>query len=158
MKRVVVLLAVGISLTAAAPASAQGLGTWERCQQAAYYQLNFWDPTSVARYTAASAACARTLGADLTNFNRIVAYEVCMIRELKQGIKDPIGYLPLVLTSEAWRCTALYLGKDIEVPPNAYRERLTRSQRLTRSERSTRARSRPAPQSTRSRRPSRAFR
>lgn len=120
MKRLVFALAVGASLMAAPTAPAQdGYAEWERCQQNAYYQLNFFDPTSVGRYTAASLACARGLGADLYDLKRIVAWEVCMVREFGRGFKDPIGYMPLVLTSEAWRCNAEYLGEDFEIPPRS---------------------------------------
>lgn len=121
MRRVLVILATGAALlTGAAPASADhGLGKWERCERNAYAQLNYLDPASIDHFIDVSVTCTLVLKGELTDPARIEQLRYCLYMELRHTVKDPVGWGPLFLTSEGWRCVFQgYLGRDVKVPPD----------------------------------------
>jgi hypothetical protein len=111
-------------LLGAAPASAQqhGVGEWEACTKEAYRAIDFYDPDSARTFANASIGCAAGLGADLTDPARVDALEQCLSENVRKTYEDPIGWGPLFLTSDAWRCVFIvYLGRDFKLPPDVAR-------------------------------------
>src|SRR5690349_18774948 len=101
MRRALVTLATGAAMLAgAAPASADhGVGKWERCEKAAYAQLNYLDPNSIDHFADVSLTCTLVMKKELTDPNRIEELRYCLYMETRHTVKDPIGWGPLFLTS-----------------------------------------------------------
>jgi hypothetical protein len=138
MRRVLVVVAAATALLLpAAPASAQhGVGEWERCTKNAYRSIDYYAPGSVQPAVSASISCGVGLGADLGDPARIEALKDCLYGNVRKTFKDPLGWGPMFLTSDGWRCVFIvYLGRDVKIPPDPARAAPARTSAADRADR-----------------------